>query len=72
MPGSTWTLIDDASQLKDVRLRLLLAHWRETPGRIPDREMVTEAMVTPLAGTGGTVDYLLGIQIIDLPDDGTA
>lgn len=34
--------------------------------------MVTEAMVLPLAGPTGTVDYLLGIQIIDLPDDGTA
>ncbi len=47
-------------------------HRREAPRRILDRDMVTEAMVLPLAGPGGTVDYLLGIQIIDLPDDGTA
>lgn len=47
-------------------------HRREAPRRILDRDMVTEAMVLPLAGPTGTVDYLLGIQIIDLPDDGTA
>jgi len=47
-------------------------HRREAPRRIMDHDMVTEAMVLPLAGPGGTVDHLLGIQIIDLPDDGTA
>lgn len=47
-------------------------HRREAPRRIMDRDMTTEAMVLPLAGPGGTVDYLLGIQIVDLPDEGAA
>ncbi len=41
-------------------------HRREVPRRILDRDVTTEAVVLPLAGPGGTLDYLLALQIVDV------
>lgn len=42
---TTWASIEDPGQLGDVRLRLLLSHWKEAAnsGRTPPREFVDRA-----------------------------
>jgi hypothetical protein len=35
--------------------------------RLLDRDLVTQAVVLPLAGADGTVDHLLALQILDTP-----
>lgn len=41
-------------------------HRRQAPRRIFDRALTTEAMVLPLGGADGTIDHLLGLQIVDI------
>lgn len=52
MPGSIWTPIDDATQLKDVRLRLLLAHWRDAfrLGMMPSKDFIDPGRLGDLMG----------------------
>ncbi len=52
MSGSTWTPIDDATQLKDVRLRLLLAHWSDASrqGMMPSRDIIDPNKLGDLMG----------------------
>ena len=49
---STWNPIEDGSQLKDIRLRLLLAHWSEEAkkGRLPSKDIIDPAKVGDLMG----------------------
>lgn len=49
---STWTPIDDDVQLKDVRLRMLLAHWREASrrGMMPSRDFIDPTRLGELMG----------------------
>ncbi len=41
-------------------------HRRQAPRRIFDLAMTTEAMMLPLAGPDGTIDHLVGLQIVDI------
>jgi hypothetical protein len=45
-----WTPVEDGSQLKDGRLRLLLAHWSAAVrhGRLPSKEIVDPAKLGEL------------------------
>jgi hypothetical protein len=47
-------------------------HHVESSRRLLDREMVTEAVVLPLAGPDGIIDHLLALQILDVPTGGEA
>jgi hypothetical protein len=42
-------------------------HYRRVPRRVLDHDMVTEALVLPLADADGTINHLLGLQILDFP-----
>jgi hypothetical protein len=42
---------------------------RTAPRRILDHEVTTEALVLPLSGPGGTIDHLLGLQVVGIPEE---
>jgi len=44
-------------------------HRVESHRRLLDREMLTEVVVAPLAGSDGIVDHVLALQILDIGDD---
>ncbi|MBM3532871.1 MAG: PAS domain-containing protein [Alphaproteobacteria bacterium] len=43
-------------------------HYRTAPRRFLDHEVVTETLVLPLAGTDGSIDHLLALQVVGLPE----
>ncbi len=49
---STWGPIDDDVQLRDARLRMLLAHWREASrlGMMPSRDFIDPTKLGKLMG----------------------
>lgn len=49
---SSWTPIDDAEQLKDVRLRMLLGHWRAASqnGMMPSKDFIDATQLSDLMG----------------------
>lgn len=52
MSNSTWTPIDDPSQLADIRLRMLLAHWSAAAagGRLPTQDIIDPVKLGDLMG----------------------
>jgi hypothetical protein len=44
-------------------------HRVESRRRLLDREILTEVVVAPLAGSDGIVDHVLALQILDIGDD---
>lgn len=52
MSASVITPIDDAAQLRDVRLRLLLAHWSDASrrGMMPSRDIIDPGKLGDLMG----------------------
>lgn len=46
-----------------------LPHRVESRRRLLDRELHTEVVVAPLAGTDGIIDHVLALQILDAGDD---
>jgi hypothetical protein len=42
-------------------------HYRAAPRRVLGHEVTTEALVLPLGGPDGTIDHLLALQVVGLP-----
>jgi hypothetical protein len=42
-------------------------YWRRSVRRLFDHDMITEALVLPLAGPDGSIDHLMALQIVDMP-----
>ena len=63
-------------EARDGILKLLTAvvttrkpHRRTASRRVLDNDMTTESVVLPLAAPDGTIDHLLGLQILDVPGE---
>ena len=44
-------------------------HYRAAPRRLLHHEVTTEALVLPLGGPDGTIDHLLALQIVGIPQE---
>ena len=42
-------------------------HYRAAPRRVLDHEVTTEALVLPLGDHDGTIDHLLALQVVGIP-----